>query len=235
MDAAHTTAAMSKYEWERRDAGGQGPAAQGHDAGDFVAPDAESAAATEAPDAGEQGPAANERPRSVDQALDLIDRLHEEIAARTAELAEVKDQRLREHADLENYKRRMQREKSEALRYASEHLLRDLLPVIDNLERAVGAAVTAEASEGAAQAARIDGLVTGVKMVLQQFKETLGRFGVTRIESTGQSFDPNHHEAVAHVETDRQPPGAVVDEYASGYRLHERLLRPAQVTVAKAK
>src|SRR5258708_2038633 len=82
---------------------------------------------------------------------------------------------------------------------ASEHLLRDILPVLDNLERAVGAASSSEANstDAAVQASRVESLVTGVKMVLHQFRETLGRFGVTRIESAGQNFDPSHHEAVA--------------------------------------
>ena len=190
-----------------------------------------SGAATDGPEGSDA------RPRTVDQALDLVDQLREQLSAKAAEVATAKDQLLRERAELENFKRRMQREKSEALRYASEQLLRDILPVLDNLERAVGAASSSEASstDAAVQASRVESLVTGIKMVLHQFRETLGRFGVTRIESAGQNFDPSHHEAVAHVETDQHPTGAVVDEHASGYRLHERLLRPAQVTVAKSR
>ncbi len=107
--------------------------------------------------------------------------------------------------------------------------------MIDNLERAIDAASKGAAGESPQQAARVDNLVTGVKMVVQQFVETLGRFGVTRVVAAGQPFDPAHHEAVAHVDTDQHPAGNVVDEHAPGYRLHERLLRPAQVTVAKQK
>lgn len=202
------------------------------------APPQETGRAGERPahEAGHPGPAAEAgdepHPRSYDHAMDLVDRLREQLAAKTAEVADLKDRLLREHADLENFKRRMQRERHDALRYASEHLLRDLLPVIDNLQRAVDAAGTAGDTN---LQSRVDGLVTGVKMVLHQFTETLGRFGVTRVESAGQSFDPSHHEAVAHVETHEQAPGSVVDEYESGYRLHDRLLRPAKVTVAKPK
>jgi molecular chaperone GrpE len=181
--------------------------------------------------AGEDG--AEPYPRTVEQALDMIDRLREQLATKSAELDQTRDRLLREHADLENYKRRMQREKSESLRYASEQLLRDLLPVLDNLSRAIDAASKAPADEPPAASARVDGLITGVKMVLNQFGETLSRFGVTRVPAAGQPFDPAHHEAVAHVDSDQHAPGVVVDEHASGYRLHDRLLRPAQVTVAK--
>ncbi|MBM4242666.1 MAG: nucleotide exchange factor GrpE [Deltaproteobacteria bacterium] len=180
-------------------------------------------------------PAAEPTPRNLDHALDTIDRLRAEIAEKASEIEQGKDRLLRERADLENFKRRMQRDKSEALRYASEHLLRDLLPVIDNLERAIDAAAKGAEGESPEQAARVDNLVTGVTMVLHQFAETLGRFGVTRVAAAGQHFDPAHHEAVAHVDTEQHPAGAVVDEHAPGYRLHERLLRPAQVTVAKPK
>ena len=225
---------MSKYDWQRH---GSDPGQAAQDGtSDFGAgrdsPAPPSAASSDGSEAGSEP-----RPRTIEQALDVVDRLQEQVAAKTAELAEAKDQLLRERAELENFKRRMQREKNESLRYASEHLLRDMLPVLDNLERAVEAASSPEAHspDAAVQASRVESLVTGVKMVLHQFRETLARFGVTRIESTGQHFDPSHHEAVAHVETDQQPAGAVVDEHASGYRLHERLLRPAQVTVAKAR
>lgn len=220
---------MSKDHWEGRD-GPRTGAAEGaaiYGAQSQPAPEAREDAAAD--------PAGEPRPRSVDDALDQIDRLREQLAAKSAELDQTKDRLLREHADLENFKRRMQREKGESLRYASEQLLRELLPVIDNLERAIDAATKGAADGGAAQASRVDGLVTGVKMVLSQFAETLGRFGVTRVPAAGQAFDPAHHEAVAHVDTDQHPAGAVVDEHASGYRLHDRLLRPAQVTVAKPR
>ena len=220
---------MSKEQWEGRDDPRPGDGAQGYDAqgqpqhapGQADAPTAEGA-----PEAS---------PRNLDQALDTIDRLREQIAAKAGEVEQLTDRLLRERADLENFKRRMQREKSEALRYASEHLLRDLLPVIDNLERAIDAAAKGAAGESPQQAARVENLVTGVRMVLSQFTETLGRFGVTRVAAAGQPFDPTHHEAVAHVDSDAHPAGSIVDEHAPGYRLHERLLRPAQVTVAKPK
>lgn len=221
---------MSKEQWEGREGPRPGDGTQGYDAQGHAQPHAPGQA-----DPQQAEGAADPTPRNLDQALDTIDRLREQIAAKNADLDQAKDRLLRERADLENFKRRMQREKSESLRYASEHLLRDLLPVIDNLERAIDAAAKGAQGETPQQAARVDNLVTGVKMVLQQFTETLGRFGVTRVAAAGQAFDPTHHEAVGHVDTDQHPAGAVVDEHAPGYRLHERLLRPAQVTVAKPK
>jgi molecular chaperone GrpE len=220
----------SKEHWEGRDGAASVDGGQGYDAqGNAQA----QAPGQENPQPAEGAPEAT--PRNLDQALDAIDRLREQVAAKSADVEKLADQLLRERAELENFKRRMQRERSEALRYASEHLLRDLLPVIDNLERAIDAASKGGADESPQQAARVDNLVTGVKMVVQQFADTLGRFGVTRVAAAGQAFDPTHHEAVAHVDTDQHPAGAVVDEHAPGYRLHERLLRPAQVTVAKTK
>lgn len=221
---------MSKEQWEGRDGQRSGDGAQVYDAQGNAQPQS----------GGPTDPAAGEAttettPRNLDQALDAIDGLREQIAAKSTEVERLKDQLLRERAELENFKRRMQRERSEALRYASEHLLRDLLPVVDNLERAIDAASKGAAGETPQQAARIENLVTGVEMVVHQFVETLGRFGVTRVAAAGQPFDPAHHEAVAHVDTDQHPAGNVVDEHAPGYRLHERLLRPAQVTVAKPK
>jgi molecular chaperone GrpE len=149
------------------------------------------------------------------------------VAQQEEEAAKIRDQFLRERADLDNFKKRMQREKSESLRFASEPLIRDLLPVIDNLERALNAAPPP--TEGQADALR-----DGVAMVAQQFDDILARFGVARVEAAGQPFDPSEHEALAHIETTQQEPGAVLDEHLPGYRLHDRLLRPAQVTVAKA-
>jgi len=167
-------------------------------------------------------------PATLEEALACIAELRATAAQREEEAAKLRDQYLRERAELENFKKRMQREKSEALRYATEPLLRELLPVIDNLERALQAAPP---SSGQVPA---EALRDGVAMVVQQFDEILQRFGVARLEASGQPFDPSEHEALAHVETTLQEPGCVLDEHLPGYRLHDRLLRAAQVTVAKA-
>ena len=153
----------------------------------------------------------------------------EEVARLQAELAETTarydDLLLRERAELDNFKRRMQRDKIEAVRFAAEPLLRDVLPVVDNLERAVAHARDAE--EGSA-------LVEGVEMVLRALSDVLEKHGVTRVAACGAPFDPGVHQAVAHVEDGAAEPNTVLDEHQSGYRFHERLLRPAMVSVAKA-
>lgn len=137
-----------------------------------------------------------------------------------AELGEMKDRWLRTQADLENFKRRATKEKQDALRFGSEHLLRDLLPVIDNLHRAL------------AHAKSDDPIVAGVQMVLKGLDEVFERHGVKVVPARGTTFDPNLHEAISHVESEH-PPNTVIDEHQRGYVLHDRLLRPALVTVGK--
>ena len=167
-----------------------------------------------ATDAAIGGPESNqERIRALEAALE---------AARE-DAKQSQDRWMRERADLENVKRRAAREKADLAKFASEGVLRDLLPVVDNLERAVAHAE----ADG-------DPLVSGVKLVLKSLQEVLERYGVKRVQARGALFDPAEHQAVAHVESAVHEPNAVVDEHQAGYRLHDRLLRPAMVTVAKA-
>lgn len=147
-----------------------------------------------------------------------------EVERLRAELAAANDRQLRERAELENFKKRVARERMEALRFANEGLLRDLLPVIDNLQRAL---------EHARTSREFEPIIAGVELVLRSFGETLERHGVKVVEARGAPFDPGRHEAIGHVESD-QPPNTVVDEHQRGYMLHDRLLRPALVTVGKA-
>jgi molecular chaperone GrpE len=144
----------------------------------------------------------------------------DEVARLRAEVAELKDRWLRERADAENIKRRAVREKQDALRFGSENLLRDLLPVIDNLHRAL------------AHAKSDDPIVSGVELVLRGLDEVLERHGVRVVAARGTPFDPNRHEAIGHVESEA-PANTVIDEHQRGYTLHDRLLRPAMVTVGK--
>lgn len=148
-----------------------------------------------------------------------------QLVAQEALAKEKDDLLLRERAELENFKRRMQREKNESLRFASEPLLRDILSVIDNLERAVAHAKGSEGSQA---------LVEGVELVLRSLLDTIGRHGVSRVKAKGETFDPNLHEAVVQVENTEVAPNTVLDEHQSGYQLHDRLLRPAMVSVSKA-
>jgi molecular chaperone GrpE len=165
-----------------------------------------------------------EAPASGPEAADeRIRALEAELAKAREEVKQGQDRWLRERADLENVKRRAAREKSDLAKFASEGVFRDLLPVVDNLERAV-----AHAEE------QHDPLVSGVRLVLKSLQDVLERHGVTRVKARGAIFDPAEHQAVAHVESAVHEPNAVVDEPQAGYRLHDRLLRPAMVTVARA-
>jgi molecular chaperone GrpE len=151
--------------------------------------------------------------------------LEAELAALREELQQANERWLRERADGENLKRRAARERTEAVRFGTEALIKDLLPMVDNLERAVRHAQSG--GDGAS-------LIEGVSLVLKSLHDVLGRHGVTRVEAAGGQFDPAHHEAVAHIESAAHAPNAVIEEHQPGYRLHDRLLRPALVTVAKS-
>jgi molecular chaperone GrpE len=152
------------------------------------------------------------------------DHLRQQLQAKAEEARENYDLFLRERAELENFKRRMLREKGEALRFASEPLIRDLLPVVDNLERAI------EHAGGNGQS-----VVEGVRLVLKSLLDILERHGVKRIDAVGERFDPTRHEAMAQIESKEHEPNRVVDQHHSGYLLHDRLLRPALVTVSGRK
>jgi molecular chaperone GrpE len=140
-------------------------------------------------------------------------------------LRETHDRMLRSVADLENFKKRALKEKEEVQKFGAERLLRDFLPVVDNLERALDAAKTAT---------DFDSLKTGVAMTHKQFVDALGKHGVDGFSAVGQSFDPRLHEAMQQVETTQVPPNHVLSELVRGYTLNERLIRPALVVVARA-
>ncbi len=135
---------------------------------------------------------------------------------------ELHDRLLRTAADFENWKKRVKKEVDDAGLRSRETILRELLPVLDNLERALQ------------HAAADDPLSVGVSMVVKQMLSTLEKFGVTRFSAVGQPFDPNMHEAIQQVETSEHPPGTVATEFASGYQSGGKLLRAAMVGVAKA-
>lgn len=139
------------------------------------------------------------------------------------EIKALQDKYLRLAAEFDNYKRLSLREQRDSARFANEGLLKELLPILDNLERAV---------RSSKEKQRRDGLIQGVELTLKQFMETLAKFGVRPIASVGQAFDPSRHEAVARVESNTVPAGSVVDEFQRGYYLHDRILRPAMVTVS---
>ena len=136
------------------------------------------------------------------------------------------DKYIRLAAEFENYKRRAQRDQSDAIRYANESLLKKLLSTLDNLERAIQCGKDAGTSGS---------LLEGVELTHKQFLETVEKLGVRQVSSTESLFDPNIHQAVAQVESETAAPNTVVEEFQKGYFLHDRILRPAMVTVAKEK
>ncbi len=148
--------------------------------------------------------------------------LEEQLAAKEKEARENWDRFLRERADLENYRKRVGREKEELLNYGNKALLEEILPVIDNLERAL-----AHASEDG-----LGGVVEGIRMTHTMLLMALKKFNVTPIEAVGAPFDSAYHQAMAQVPTDQHEPNTIVEEYQKGYMLKERLLRPSMVTVA---
>ena len=148
-----------------------------------------------------------------------------EVETLRRDLAEKNDRLLRALAEADNIRRRAQRDREESARYAAEGLVRDLIPVLDNLDRAL------EAARGAGEAA---GIVEGVELIRREFIKVLERHGVSRYGALGQRFDPNQHEAVARVVSVETAPDTVVGEIAPGYSLRGRVLRPAQVAVAAA-
>jgi molecular chaperone GrpE len=153
-----------------------------------------------------------------------VEQLRQQLEVAQAEARASQDRFLRERAELENFKKRLQREKAEALRFACEPLIRELLPVVDNLERAV------EHGGGNGQS-----VVEGVRLVLKSLLDVLDRHGVKRIEAVGEPFDPSRHEAMAQVDSAEHEANRVVEQHHSGYLLHDRLLRPALVTVSGRK
>jgi len=141
------------------------------------------------------------------------------------EVEEKQDRLLRALAETENVRRRAQRERDDYVRYANESLLRDLIPVLDNLDRAL---------EAARPGGDATGVVAGVELIQRELLKVLERAGVERYSALGQPFDPTRHEAIASVVSEDTAPGTVVRETLPGYQLHNRVLRAALVSVAAA-
>lgn len=148
------------------------------------------------------------------------------VAEAKAEAAKMKDQWMRTAADFDNFRKRSRRELEDSRKAGKEDLLKEFLPVFDNLERAI---------QSAQRATDVKGVADGLSMVLRQYMDVLGRGGISKVPSVGSQFDPTHHEAIQQVETDEHPPGTVVAEVQPGYMQGDRLIRAAMVVVAKPK
>ncbi len=148
----------------------------------------------------------------------------DEVARLQAMYDEEHDRHLRAVAELQNFKRRTTRDQTQRLQFANQELLSHVIPIMDNLRRALDHEAEAESGDFA----------RGVELVVGQFHEMLASFGVQAVVAEGQPFDPQVHEAVAQVETDLVPEGTIVEVDTPGYCLHDRCLRPAKVVVARA-
>ncbi|MBF0343823.1 MAG: nucleotide exchange factor GrpE [Nitrospirae bacterium] len=138
-------------------------------------------------------------------------------------MAEINDKYMRLYAEFDNYKKRMQREKEEILKFSMEPLISDLLPVIDNLEAALSHAANSTTTS----------LSTGVELTLKEFKKAMGRYGLVEIEAKGKAFDPAFHEAMAETESAEVEDRTVLEEFRKGYLFKDRVLRASLVKVSK--
>lgn len=153
-----------------------------------------------------------------------IQELNKELADARVKNKHLNDKLLRLQAELENFKKRVERDKCEFFKYALEKLIKDFLPVLDHLELAIK---SAKASRD------FDSFSEGIQLIYKQLKEVLEKEGLNNICSVGEKFDPCKHEAVMHVESKNHEKNVIIEEHKKGYFLKDRLLRPAMVTVAK--
>jgi len=175
------------------------------------------------PQSQEDKSAAGVSPESPDSSEEVAE-LRQKLEEKTREAEENYARLLRLAADMENLKKRQERERADLLQFANEHLVKELLPVVDNLERALAHGRQLEAPPA---------LLEGIEMVHHGFLKALDRFGVTAHDSLGQQFDPAFHNAMMQEEAPEVPDGSVIKELQKGYLMHQRLLRPAMVVVAR--
>ncbi len=155
-----------------------------------------------------------------------MDALRDKLAEKEKEAAANYDKYVRALAELENYKRFAAREKADLLKFGSENIVKDIIPCLDNLDRAL---------DHVDKTQDVEKLVDGLRMIQDQILCCLGKHGVQKIECVGQEFDPNLHEAIHSVETDEHEENKVLNEYQKGYLLNNRLLKAAKVSVSKRK
>lgn len=166
------------------------------------------------------------RPEELGVSMELEDKSTEAVETIQAELEETKDKYLRLYADFENYRKKMQRDKEDLIKYANESMIYELLPVIDNLEMALR-----HTSEGDAEA--VQSLKQGVENTLREMIRTLEKHGVRVIETLDKPFDPAYHHAMSQVERSDMESNTVVEEFRKGYLYKEKVLRPSLVAVSK--
>ena len=164
---------------------------------------------------------------SVDEETEVSDRaptVEERAADAESKYKEMQDRYLRLNAEFDNYKKRMMRENSDRLKYFNMELIKELLPSVDNLERAI--------SHAGDDNSDLENMIEGLQMVYKGMQEAFGKFGVSEIESIGKEFDPNCHQAVGMIESQEVPENHVAEECLKGYYLHDRIIRPTMVRVS---
>lgn len=187
--------------------------------GDAVAPSDEDSIVLEEPKMSPQDAVLQSMIEAKNEALQALDQTQKEAAS-------MQDRLMRVSAEFENYKKRQARERQDAIKFANEGLLKELLPVLDNFDRALGQMRSEAVDE------RITKLIEGVEMVENQFTGALAKCGVEGFSSQGEVFDPNLHEAVSSREDTSVPNNTVLEEYQKGYKLNGRLVRPSMVIVS---
>ena len=171
--------------------------------------------------------ASEEGDNSVDEETEDSDReptFEERAADAELKYKEMQDRYLRLNAEFDNYKKRMMRENSDRLKYFNMELIKELLPSVDNLERAI--------SHAGDENSDLENMIEGLQMVYKGMQEAFGKFGVSEIESIGKEFDPNCHQAVGMIESQEVPENHVAEECLKGYYLHDRIIRPTMVRVS---
>ena len=188
--------------------------------------DPESPPVNDAPEASEAEESNGDVESEDSSEAEALANLTAEYEAYKAQSEEQHDQMLRTIAEFDNSRKRAEREKEESLKYALESFVKELIPMIDGIERAIQS--TKESQD-------VDALAEGVEMIYKGILSTLEKRGVTPIEAVNEPFDPMQHEAVMHVESEDVPENNVIEEWQKGYMLHNRVIRPSMVSVSKGK
>ncbi|HAK89211.1 MAG: nucleotide exchange factor GrpE [Nitrospirae bacterium GWC2_46_6] len=171
----------------------------------------------------EENTEVTEKPEGPGVSIEVEDKPAETVESIQAELADAKDKYLRLYAEFENYKRKVQKDKEELIKYSNESLMYEILPALDNLEMAL------RHSEGG----NSEPLAKGVENTLREMNRILEKFGLTAIEAMGKPFDPAYHHAMSQIERDDMDNNTVVEELRKGYIYNEKVLRPSLVAVSK--
>jgi len=156
----------------------------------------------------------------------LTKKQYDELAEKAKNTGEYYDKWVRAHADFENTRKRLEKEKLEFLRFANEDLILGLLPIVNNFDRAINSLPNKD---------KEDPHLKGVLLIKDELHKLLENYGVVKVKSVGEKFNPEFHEAVLTIDSDEHPEDTVVEELQAGYTMHDRLIRPAQVKVSKNK